>query len=233
MTDPARQPRQGFNLSAIRDQIQSLSSTIQSKIDERRRLTQQIEAIHGAPPDRQAVVALLHSHVDELAATYPPALRRQIEPFLANPAKGEFIKKHVLSLLQTSTKPMVTEVGVPAPPTGIFYLLSEPIKAALAAAVDQMELPPGLPSDQRREQLDALQARLAVVDSELRELFDAAAGLGIALPTEALSATEKETRRKLAAAAARAAQEPAMTEIPELPGDEPGAKPPRTTAYEV
>lgn len=235
MTESARPPRQGFNLAGIKTQIEALNAALVAKITERRELTAKIEEINSLPPDRQAIKELLISHVDELASAYPGALRRQIEPYLLNPTKGAFLQKNVLSLLQCSTKPMISELGVPAPPTGLFFLLRAQIKTALVNAVDEMELPEGMPSDQRRAQLAELTARLGVIDSELRELFDAAGDLGISLPSEVLSPQEKETRRKVAAAAARAAAEPPMTEIPELqlPGDAPGTRPVRATPYEV
>lgn len=225
------------NIATIKTQIHQLHELISAKIAERENLTAQIEAVNSAPPDRESIIELLHSFIDEQAANYPSVLRQQIAPFLANWSKGNFIKQQGLLLLQNSLRPMVPELGIPAPPHGILYLLQEPIKQAVIRAVDEMDLPEGLGTPERQRRLTELTNRLAALDSELHELFNECEGLGITLPSETLSPAEKEIRRRAAVALERSAKEPHSEMITTaFPGDEPRRKnqdPPRSAAYEA
>jgi len=211
------------SISSIKKQLTDLHQVIQDKIDERRRLTEEIDAINAAPPDQQAVVDLLTGFIDERADSYPSCLKHHIQGFLNNWRKGDFIKQQDIPLLHTSVKPTVTELGVLPPPNGLYYLLRDTLKAAVTRAVSEMDVDwtGGLSTAERLKKLTALNNQLQVVDSELRSLYDDCSGLGITLPNETLSAEEKEARRRVALVTERLAKEPRVEVIDAcLPGDE-------------
>ena len=86
-------------------------------------------------------------------------------------------------------------------------LLGPAIKTALESAIDSLDLPAGIDSDERAAQLKPLVAQLAAVDSELAELAALANGTGVIGGDFEINPAVKEARRLSALAEKRAADE--------------------------
>jgi len=223
---------------SLKRQIESLHRAISAKITERQTITAEIDAVNSAPPDRQAVVDLLHSYVDEQAAKYPATLKDLTQGFIKNWRKGDLLKTQGLALTHI-VRDLNGQLDISLRPDGLFYLLQQPLKEALARAVAAMELPSeGMDTATRWARLQSLQERLQAVDTELTELYDQCQGFGIALPDGTLPADEKEIRRRAELAAL---QKPSKVEVLTNPwpgdkdyrGPRAAAAAPRSSAYEA
>ena len=217
------------NISTLKTQVNALHGVISAKITERQDLTAEIEAVNSTPPDRQAILELLHGYVDEQAGLYGDELQSQVAPYVEKWQKADYLKKSGFALLSARENPGADIKVSPHNQNGIFFLLKTPIKTALAQAISAMELPAGISNSERQQRLKGLTARLTALDTELSALYEECQGLGITLPDATLSAAEKETRRRAALAADRAAREPA-TRIVELPGDRDDSRKKRNTS---
>lgn len=207
------------DFTSLKKQIADLHSAIAEKIAQRQTLTAEIAALNAAPPDKTAVVALLHQFVDEQAAKYPASLQMMVSGFVNNWQKADYLKRLGLPLLHTAKNLHDPNQGYSASPEGIFYLLRAAIKDAVEQAVDTLEWPAeGVDTSTRLERLNGLSARLSALDCELTTLYDHCAGLGLALPDTTLSAEERETRRRAALAAQRKPNKVEILSV-DLPGD--------------
>ena len=225
------------NIENLKATIRQLNDAIKAKVAERVELTAELEKLNTEPPDRAAILELLHSEIDLHASYYPGEIRAQLTPFLNNWSRRDLTRKTRLNLQSAREKPEQRDSTYnPPTTTGIFYLLREPIKAALARVVSEIDLPAGISNSERDRRMTALNERIAAIDCELTGLFDECAGLGIALPDTTLSADERETRRRAAAYAENIKRNGTsrMVDTP-FPGDEKLPKhvePPRTSAFQ-
>lgn len=213
------------DFSNLKKQIETLHSALAEKIAQRQALTAEIAAVNAAPPDKTAVVALLHEFIDEQAAKYPASLQTMVSGFIANWQKGDYLQEAGLPLLHLARIPGDPSRGYSVGPEGLFYLFRATLKDALKQAVGTLEWPAeGLDTPTRLERLSALSERLAAIDSELTALYDQCNGWGLSLPDGTLSAEERETRRRAALAAQR---KPNRVEriTSDLPGDKDFGKP--------
>ena len=222
------------NLSGL---IRQLHDSIRCKVAERGELTDELAALNEAPPDKAAILNFLHTHIDELAAPYPAEINRQLAAFIGNWSKIGHAKKAGIELLSARKSAQTDSKLNPPNLNGLFWLLNEPIKAALAQVVGEMDLPGGISNADRARRLEALNGRLAAIDAELSSLYDECAGLGIALPPTTLSADERETRRRAEVHAESIRRTPPVRVITEpFPGDEKLPKhiePARKSAYQA
>ena len=226
------------NIENLKATIRALHDSITSKVAERGELTDELAALNEAPPDKAAILNFLHGHIDELAAPYPAEINRQLAAFIGNWSKIGHAKKAGIELLSARKSAQTDSKLNPPNLNGIFWLLNEPIKAALAPVIDEMDLPAGISNADRARRLDALNGRLAAIDAELSSLYDECHGLGIALPDTTLSADERETRRRAAVHAESIRRNGTLTILGDVvfPDDKPmprHAEKPRTSAYQA
>ena len=109
----------------------------------------------------------------------------------------------------------------------MLYLLGPQIKSALESAIDALDLPAGIDSNDRADQLKPLVDQLAAVDLELAELAALANGTGVIGGDFEINPAVKEARRLSALAEKRSADEAKRRARQEsMPcGDFPGERP--------
>ena len=207
------------NISSLKQHIETLRIALTAKIAERQALTVEIAAVNAAPPDKTAVVALLHEFIDEQAAKYPASVKTMVSGFINDWQKGAYLKEQGFPLLQIARKTPDPAVSYSTNPEGLLYLLQEPIKEALGRAIAALDWPGDcLDTSTRLNRLESLQTQLHAIDDELTALYDQCTGFGLSLPDSTLSADERETRRRAALAAQRKPNKVEILSV-ELPGD--------------
>lgn len=220
------------NLSALKGQVQALASEVSEKLAERAALSDQLAETLNAPPAKSDILAMVKAWIDESAALYKAGLAIQLEPFMQRPNRKANRSTSALELLHTTLRRDPTHgAQVTASPEGLFYLLREPITAAMIKAIDDLPFDEfALDAETRERRATELAEKLKRLDEQLDELADFGAAAGVNLPRRELTAAEKDARKAAAAlartkaeqerAAEREAAARAGIDAPELPGDE-------------
>ncbi len=217
-------------LTALKDQVQALAAEVSEKLAERAALADDLAQVLNAPPAKSDILQMVKAWIDESAELYRAGLAIQLEPFMRRPNRKADRTTAALELLHTTLKrdplhgPQVT-----ASPEGLFFLLREPLTAALVRAIDDLPFDDfALDAETRERRAAELTEKLTALDKQLDELADFGAAAGVNLPRRELTAAEKDARKAAATLARmkaekeRAAEKEAATRAgsgPELPGD--------------
>ena len=220
----------GLNIAQLRQQVTALANAVAGKQAERTEIANRIAALNAMPASRADLKSLVGRWIDDAAQSYLKGLAVVLEPFSRNWSRPP-TTQNPLELLHSVRTKNATGLMFSQSPEGLFYLLGPQIKAALEAAIDSLDLPAGLDSDERAAQLKPLVEQLAAVDSALAELAALASGTGIIGGDFEINPATKEARRLSALAERRAADEAKrkarQAEMPcgDFPTDRPLSKP--------
>ena len=195
-----------LNFDALKKQVAALSTAIAGKQAERASIAAEIAAVNSAPASRGDLKQMVFDWVDASAAQYTQGLKIVIEPFIGNWTKAP-TRDNPLELLHRTMFRNTAGVHVTPGPEGLFFLLNEPIKAALSKAIDELDLPAGLDKAARTAQLKSLASQMGAIDNELAELTDLANSAGINAQFREDLPHEREAKRLAALAEKRAAEE--------------------------
>ena len=220
-----------LNFDALKKQVAALSAAVAGKQSERAAIAAEIAAVNSAPASRADLKQMVFDWVDASAAQYTRGLKIAIEPFIGNWTKAP-TRDNPLELLHRTMFRNTAGVHVTPGPEGLFFLLNEPIKAALSKAIDDLDLPAdGMDKATRTERLKSLSSQMGQLDAELAELTDLANSAGINAQFREISQEEREAARLTALAEKRAADEAArkarQAEMPcgDFPTDKETFKP--------
>ena len=219
-----------LNFDALKKQVVALSTAIAGKQAERAAIAAEIATVNAAPASRADLKQMVFDWVDASAAQYTRGLKIAIEPFIGNWTKAP-TRDNPLELLHRTMFRNIAGVHVTPGPEGLFFLLNEPIKAALSKAIDDLDLPAGLDKAERTAQLKSLASQMGAIDNELAELADLANSAGVIAGDFEVAPEVKEARRLSALAEKRAAEEAKrrerQAEMPccDFPDDKPLSKP--------
>ena len=195
-----------LNFDALKKQVAALSTAIAGKQAERAAIAAEMAAVNSAPVAKSDLKQIVAAWIDESAGKYAAGLKIALEPFQANWTKAP-TKDNPLELLHRIMFRNTAGVHVTPGPEGLFFLLNEPIKAALSKAIDELDLPAGLDKAARTAQLKSLASQMGAIDNELAELTDLANSAGINAQFREDLPHEREAKRLAALAEKRAAEE--------------------------
>ena len=219
-----------FNFDALKKQVAALSTAIAGKQAERAAIAAEIATVNAAPASRADLKQMVFDWVDASAAQYTRGLKIAIEPFIGNWTKAP-TRDNPLELLHRTMFRNTAGVHVTPGPEGLFFLLNEPIKAALSKAIDDLDLPAdGMDKATRTERLKSLSSQMGQLDAELAELTDLANSAGINAQFREDLPHEREAKRLSALAEKREADEAKRRERQDSmpcgdPTDRPLSKP--------
>jgi hypothetical protein len=219
-----------LNVAQLRQQVTALANAVAGKQAERTAIANQIAALNSLPASKGDLKALVGRWVDDAAQSYLKGLAVVLEPFARNWSRPPTVQ-NPLELLHSVRTKNATGLMFSQSPEGLFYLLGPAIKTALESAIDALDMPAGIDSDDRAAQLKPLVAQLAAVDSELAELAALANGTGVIGGDFEINPAVKEARRLSALAEKRSADEAKrkarQAEMPcgDFPTDRPLSKP--------
>ena len=196
----------GLNVEQLRRQVTALANAVAGKQAERTAIANEIAALNSLPASRSDLKSLVARWIDDAAQSYVKGLAVVLEPFARNWSRPP-TTQNPLELLHSVRTKSAAGMTYSQSPEGLFYLLGPAIKTALESAIDSLDLPAGIDSDERAAQLKPLVAQLAAVDSELAELAALASGTGIIGGDFEINPATKEARRLSALAERRAADE--------------------------
>ena len=196
----------GLNVEQLRRQVTALANAVAGKQAERTEIANRIAALNSLPASKADLKSLVGRWIDDAAQSYVKGLAVVLEPFARNWSRPPTVQ-NPLELLHSVRTKSVAGTTYSQSPEGLFYLLGPQIKAALEAAIDSLDLPAGLDSDERAAQLEPLVSQLAAVDLELAELAALANGTGIIGGDFEINPATKEARRLSALTERRAADE--------------------------
>ena len=196
----------GLNVAQLRQQVTALANAVAGKQAERTTIANQIAELNSLPASRSDLKSLVARWIDDAAQSYVKGLAVVLEPFARNWSRPP-TTQNPLELLHSVRTKSAAGMTYSQSPEGLFYLLGPAIKTALESAIDSLDLPAGIDSDERAAQLKPLVAQLAAVDSELAELAALASGTGIIGGDFEINPATKEARRLSALAERRAADE--------------------------
>ena len=220
----------GLNVAQLRQQVTALANAVAGKQAERTTIANQIAELNSLPASRADLKSLVGRWIDDAAQSYLKGLAVVLEPFARNWSRPPTVQ-NPLELLHSVRTKNATGLMFSQSPEGLFYLLGPAIKTALESAIDALDMPAGIDSNDRAAQLKPLVAQLAAVDSELAELAALANGTGVIGGDFEINPAVKEARRLSALAEKRAADEAKrkarQDSMPcgELPTDRPLSKP--------
>ncbi len=196
----------GLNVEQLRRQVTALANAVAGKQAERTEIANRIAALNSLPASKADLKSLVGRWIDDAAQSYLKGLAVVLEPFARNWSRPPTVQ-NPLELLHSVRTKNATGLMFSQSPEGLFYLLGPQIKAALEAAIDSLDLPAGLDSDERAAQLKPLVGQLAAVDLELAELAALANGTGVIGGDFEINPAVKEARRLSALAEKRSAEE--------------------------
>ena len=196
----------GLNVAQLRQQVTALANAVAGKQAERTEIANQIAALNSLPASKADLKSLVGRWIDDAAQSYLKGLAVVLEPFARNWSRPPTVQ-NPLELLHSVRTKSAAGMTYSQSPEGLFYLLGPQIKAALEAAIDSLDLPAGLDSDERAAQLKPLVEQLAAVDLELAELAALANGTGVIGGDFEINPAVKEARRLSALAEKRSAEE--------------------------
>ena len=196
----------GLDFNSLREQVQRLSGAIAEKQAARASIAADIATLNALPASKNDLKALVRQWIDDSAAQYAKGLKIILEPFQKNWSRGP-TPQNPLELLHRVTSRNASGLAVSQSPEGLFALMGGPIKSALDAAIDDLDLPEGIDKATRTAQLKSLAAQLGQVDAELSELADLANSAGVISGDFEVSPEVKESRRLAALTEKRAADE--------------------------
>ena len=196
----------GLNVEQLRRQVTALANAVAGKQAERTAIANEIAALNSLPASRSDLKSLVARWIDDAAQSYVKGLAVVLEPFARNWSRPP-TTQNPLELLHSVRTKSAAGMTYSQSPEGLFYLLGPAIKTALESAIDELDFPAGIDSNERAAQLKPLVAQLAAVDSELAELAALASGTGIIGGDFEINPATKEARRLSALAERRAADE--------------------------
>ena len=196
----------GLNVAQLRQQVTALANAVAGKQAERTEIANQIAELNSLPASKADLKSLVGRWIDDAAQSYLKGLAVVLEPFARNWSRPPTVQ-NPLELLHSVRTKSAAGMTYSQSPEGLFYLLGPAIKTALESAIDSLDLPAGIDSDERAAQLKPLVAQLAAVDSELAELAALANGTGVIGGDFEINPAVKEARRLSALAEKRAADE--------------------------
>lgn len=197
-----------LNFDALKKQVAALSTAVADKQANRAAIAEQIAALNALPASKNDLKAMVAAWIDDSAAQYSKGLKLALEPFIGNWTRGPS-KENPLELLHRINHRNTAGIHVTPGPEGLFFLLNEPIKAALSKAIDNLDLPEGIDKATRTEQLKSLASQLGQIDFELAELTALANASGINAGDFEVAPEVREARRLSALAEKRAMDEAA------------------------
>ena len=196
----------GLNVAQLRQQVTALANAVAGKQAERTEIANRIAALNSLPASKADLKSLVGRWIDDAAQSYLKGLATVLEPFSRNWSRPPSIK-NPLELLHSVRTKTAAGLTYSQSPEGLFYLLGPAIKTALESAIDSLDLPAGIDSNDRADQLKPLVDQLSTVDAELAELAALANGTGIIGGDFEINPATKEARRLSALAERRAADE--------------------------
>ena len=196
----------GLNVAQLRQQVTALANAVAGKQAERTEIANRIAALNSLPASKADLKSLVGRWIDDAAQSYLKGLAVVLEPFARNWSRPPTVQ-NPLELLHSVRTKSAAGMTYSQSPEGLFYLLGPAIKTALESAIDSLDLPAGINSDDRAAQLKPLAAQLAAVDLELAELAALANGTGVIGGDFEINPAVKEARRLSALAEKRAADE--------------------------
>lgn len=220
----------GLDITQLRQQVTALANAVAGKQAERTEIANRIAALNSLPASKADLKSLVGRWIDDAAQSYVKGLAVVLEPFSRNWSRPPTVQ-NPLELLHSVRTKSVAGTTYSQSPEGLFYLLGPAIKTALESAIDAIDMPAGIDSDERAAQLKPLVAQLAAVDLELAELAALANGTGVIGGDFEINPAVKEARRLSALAERRAADEAKrkarQAEMPcgDFPTDRPLSKP--------
>ena len=196
----------GLNVAQLRQQVTALANAVAGKQAERTEIANRIAALNAMPASRADLKSLVGRWIDDAAQSYLKGLAVVLEPFSRNWSRPP-TTQNPLELLHSVRTKSVAGTTYSQSPEGLFYLLGPAIKTALESAIDALDLPAGINSGDRADQLKPLIDQLAAVDLELAELAALANGTGVIGGDFEINPAVKEARRLSALAEKRSADE--------------------------
>ena len=168
----------GLNVAQLRQQVTALANAVAGKQAERTAIANQIAELNSLPASRSDLKSLVARWIDDAGQSYVKGLAVVLEPFARNWSRPPTVANPLELLHSLRTKNAAGQVFSQSP-EGLFYLLGPQIKSALESAIDELDFPAGIDSNDRADQLKPLVGQLAAVDLELAELAALANGTGI------------------------------------------------------
>ena len=216
----------GLDITQLRQQVTALANAVAGKQAERTAIANQIAALNSLPASKGDLKALVGRWIDDAAQSYLKGLAVVLEPFSRNWSRPP-TTQNPLELLHSVRTKTAAGLTYSQSPEGLLYLLGPQIKSALESAIDALDLPAGIDSNDRADQLKPLVDQLAAVDLELAELAALANGTGVIGGDFEINPAVKEARRLSALAEKRSADEAKRRARQEsMPcGDFPGERP--------
>ena len=196
----------GLNIEQLRRQVTALAMAVAGKQAERTAIANQIADLNSLPASKADLKSLVGRWIDDAAQSYLKGLATVLEPFSRNWSRPPSIK-NPLELLHSVRTKSAAGLTYSSSPEGLLYLLGPAIKTGLESAIDSLDLPAGIDSNDRADQLKPLIDQLAAVDLELAELAALANGTGVIGGDFEINPAVKEARRLSALAEKRSADE--------------------------
>lgn len=173
-----------FDFAAVKRSLQGLEARLASLRSEIRGLQQKREAAHNAPTSRDDVKAMFASWINAAGDEYTNTLQESIEKMARNPsAMANPFRVMQLASFGAATLPYQhaetdpREIGM-----AMCGLFGKVIHEALTKAVDAMDWPANATSAaQRAADIEELEARIAKLQAEEREIVGSASDVGINL----------------------------------------------------
>lgn len=174
-----------FNFDVVKRAIGDVGGQLRKLRSERETAMKQREDLESMPLAKADFQALLESWVDRQGAGFVERLQVGAAYYLRNPmaALPESVKApaHPMAVLTACRNPqdMATVGGLEA---NLFALLGPSIKQGLKVVLDEMDFSEaGPPRAERLATIEALDAKIIELDSQEKELLEAAEAAGVRL----------------------------------------------------
>ena len=174
-----------FDFSLVKRAIGDVGAQLKKLREERELAMRAREDLQSLPLAREDFQALLESWIDRQGAGFLERLQVGAAYYLRNPmaALPENVKApaHPMAVLTACRNPqdMATIAGLEA---NLFYVLAPAIKEGIRRALDEMDFADaGPPRAERLATIEALDAKIIELDSQEKELLEAAEAAGVRL----------------------------------------------------
>lgn len=178
-----------LNILGLKKQIQDVGGKYRDLVAEGEQLRQQRDEIKAAPCSREDMLAAINRLIDARAQQYPSRLQERIEHMgiahdldeLYHKAANLDSRGAAIGLL-SATQHTSLPAHIKHVEEAMYFIFGDTLKAAVERALNAMEWPAGAISlGKRQEKLDDLDKRIAAVEQQQGELFQAASEMGIRL----------------------------------------------------
>jgi hypothetical protein len=174
-----------FNFDVFKRAVADVGAELRKVRSEREDAMRQREDVQSLPLSKGDFQALLEGYVDRQGAGFAERLATGANFYLRNPmaALPENVKAptHPMAILTACRNPqdMATIGGLEA---NLFYVLAPAIKEGIRRALDEKDFADaGPPRTERLAMIEALDAKIIALDSQEKELVEAAEAAGVRL----------------------------------------------------